>query len=229
MQRSAIAAALLVSLAVASVGCVANDGSFIILQDQIPETGCTLPTTTETFLSSGTLDVSLGLGYYLYPLLQNNMQSTYASDGQPERNNLTLNHFSVELDMGNIPLSVSDELTSFDAGTSGTIPPAGVAAISVKVIKDTLAAKLTQVIPKGSGVAATITVTIKAVAKLQGSDKDSADFYFPIDVCNGCLVDYRTSCPSSSDTTILSNFCGLPQDSKITCCSSPVKCYSTSS
>jgi hypothetical protein len=77
---------------------------------------------------------------------------------------------------------------------------------------------------------ATISVTLKAIAKLQSSEKESSEFYYPIKVCNGCLVDFRSTCPSSTDTTIKTNECGLPQDSVLTCCTDPTKgsqCYKT--
>jgi hypothetical protein len=62
-------------------------------------------------------------------------------------------------------------------------------------------------------------------------EHESAEFIYPIYLCNGCLVDLRDTCPPPTDTTIITNICGRPQDAPVTCCpvdNGEVHCYATS-
>jgi hypothetical protein len=148
MRKTAIPATLLLAFVAMGAGCV-EDTAFIIRQNQIPATGCLPSTSSSEFRSEGVLDVMLGWGYYLFPLLENNLRSTKSADGQPERNILRLDRYEVVLDMGEIPGDYPADETAFSEKTSGTLYPADTLAATVKVIKDKLAKRLTSLIRKG--------------------------------------------------------------------------------
>jgi hypothetical protein len=197
------------------MGCVDDDVSFYIQQNQVPGADCEVSTTVDKFRGSGLLDVSVGLGYYMFPLVVNNMRSSSSEDNQPERNNLHMRRFTIELD--SVPVGASGAETSFEIPVSGLIPPAGgmLAYAGVKVIKDSLAAKLQGA--AGSGAEHVIMVSLRAEAERSGETRESAEFLFPVTICNGCLVDMRTEPPDPEDKTAVGNTCGLPQDEPVTC------------
>jgi hypothetical protein len=206
--------ALPVSVAMGLMGCVDDDISFYIQQNQVPEQGCEVSTTADKFRGSGLLDVSLNLGYYMFPLVINNMRSSSSEDQQPERNNLHMRRFTVELE--SVPVGASGAETSFEVPVSGLLPPAGgmLAYAGVKVIKDSLAAKLNSAQLPGEPV---IMVSLRAEAERSGETRESAEFLYPVNICKGCLVDMRTEPPDKEDTTTVSNVCGIPQDDPVTC------------
>src|SRR5262245_39190620 len=64
-------AAALAALASAAGGCTDAGGSLIIVQNQIPEDGCNIPSTPESnFRSRGRIDVRAADGYLFTPLVQ---------------------------------------------------------------------------------------------------------------------------------------------------------------
>lgn len=209
--------AIILGLAMGLSGCIEDDRSFFIRQNQVPQTGCVVNTTTTEYLPRGTLDVSMGIGYRLYPLLENNLKTSKTTDGEPERNSLHITGFEVDIDLGEIPGEFPSDLTSFWEPASGQLDPGGKLASVANVISDRLTKMLN--IPKG--IKPLVLISIKAVAKRSGSDKDSSTFVFPIDLCNGCLVDWRTTCPATTDKTVKKNYCGRPQDQPVTCCTDP--------
>ena len=61
------------ALAVCLVGCSGTPpGTFIIVQNNVPNADCTIPATIgAVYRSTGTLDVRVSSGYELFPVLQN--------------------------------------------------------------------------------------------------------------------------------------------------------------
>lgn len=214
---SLLTISVLATLAVTALGtgCVEDDRTFFIRQNQIPQTACVVTTATTLYNPRGILDVSADQGYWLYPLMENNLKSSLSADGQPERNTLHIRGYEVEIDLGQIPGEYPADLLKFYDPTSGNMPPGSKLTGKVKVIKDALVKRLN--IPKG--IKPLVMISIRAVAKRSGSDQESSTFIYPIDLCNGCLVDMRNSCPDTTkDKTILTNYCGTPQDTAVTCC-----------
>jgi hypothetical protein len=220
-----VASTLALALALAS-GCVEDDRGFVIVQNQIPEPGCIAPGgTSSLYRSSGTLDVSAVAkgylyGYVMFPLVENNLTATAATDNQPERNSLQMRRFDVSLDMGELPVAQDD----FSVGASGLIKPGATRSFGVEVLPAALVSKMAG----GSfppGWAPVVMVTIRAVADRSGGEVESGEFIYPVTICSECLVDWQDPCPDPEDTsvTVYKNECGRPQDDRLTCC--PDQCY----
>jgi hypothetical protein len=220
-----------------AMGCVDENNGFYIKQMAKPGENCSPSSEaakSAEYLPAGKLDVSIGLGYVAFPVLLNSLNSTVQENGiAPERNNLSLREIQVDLNLGGIPGSYADSLVHFSLATSGTIAPDDGQVSKVKIVPDALAAALQKVVPDSYNPM--IIATLRAVASHGGSDIETGEFFFPIELCNKCLVDNRGSnCPSATDTTentILTNACGLPQDLPVTCCKAanvPLpKCFTT--
>ncbi len=207
--------AAILSMVVTVSGCLDDDRAFYIVENQLPGSSCTFSANAGNANPRGILDLEGKQGYWMYPLLYNALLSTEQwGDGEPERNIMFMRGFEVELDLGDIPGSYSKDLLSFYDPSSGTLEPEGYLISRVKVVPDRLSSQM-PTIPKG--LSALVMASVRAVATHGEKTKKSAEFLFPIDVCSGCLVDFRETCPTSKDK-IMTNDCGLPQDTPVTCC-----------
>lgn len=164
-------------------------------------------------LAGGLLDVSGGQPYYFFPTVRNDLQSTSQNDGEPERNILAVQGFEVDLD---IPSGAVDAPTSTFTHASGIVEPNGgtISFTNVPI----LSRELVQALPLNPGAEALIVATIRARASHNGSTLKSVEFKYPINVCNGCLVTDLGDCPSTQPEGVVTNACGLPQDSPVVCC-----------
>ncbi|MFH1129850.1 MAG: hypothetical protein V1754_00855 [Pseudomonadota bacterium] len=215
----AVTAIAVILLAVA--GCV-DERSFYISRNLIPTDTCEYPASEDIFRGSGVLDVSEGLGYWLFPRLHSKLQSSAGKDGQPERNNLFLREIEVELDLGPLPPPAgtnefSLELTKFTIPVSGVITPGGNVSMSVEIVPDSLV----KVIGMPPGTEATIYATVSVMAEHNGRRVDSSAFLYPIELCNGCLVQRPKDnvCPYRDDIpATYNNPCELTQDQHVICC-----------
>ena len=209
-------AAAIALVAIALSGCV-DERAFYIQQNQVPQAGCQLTTDEVKFNSRGLLDVSVGVGYTLFPLVKLEALSSKATDQEPERNALDMRKFIVSLDMEGVPGSYPLEQTSFEVLSSGGIVPGGAQVTEVKIVPDALAQALQGVVAPGTAYTLVAAVTAVGVRRGTGSEIESTEFFYPVELCSGCLVAPVTACPA--DTTGLpTNECGLPQDDPVTCC-----------
>jgi hypothetical protein len=218
--------ALVLSSGVAVFAC-SEDRAFYIVQNQVPQKGCVIPAddTSSVYRAEGVLDVSLGSGYRLYPLLRNDLpvkkpQSSMSSAAEP--NLLRLLQFDVVLDLGGSGLSIPPELTAFSRPTSGILFPGGDRkSSSVEIFPDALVSQ----IKLPAGATPTVLARVTAVAESGDGDRvESLPFDYPVTLCNGCLVSVLKTCPTAEElTTLDSNVCGRPQDGPLVCCPSSTK------
>lgn len=231
LTRLAFPALLLLS--VTASGCIEEARVFYIRQNQVPTSGCQVTTTTSIYQPDGLLDVSVNQGYWLFPLLENALKASGGSDGEPERNALNMKGYEVTIDLQQLTdvVQYDTKLLKFWVPTSGFIGPGGKLAGRLKVIPDLLAKAIAEhVKAQYKGDWPIIYVTVTAVAYKVGSEVESSAFVYPIQLCNECLVNKRTTCPTdpSKDKTVVFNTCGFPQDEPVTCCWSKTKgfgCY----
>jgi hypothetical protein len=206
-------------------GCVADDASFYIKGMRMAGAKCVVPAPGGSdFVGTGALDVFAKVGYVAFAeVLNHYISSTGAQPGEPEKNLLQLRAFKIELDTTQVPgqYPASELNTTFH--TSGTLSPAGGAmVVGMQIVTDKLAGILATTMPQG--VTAMLGTKVKAVAMHAGTEVESGEFLFPIELCNGCLVDFLKNkpCPTSTDTTEYKrNVCGRPQDAPVTCCLEP--------
>jgi hypothetical protein len=219
--EAALVRALPVLAFLTTTGCVENYGAFYISRALVPAAGCVAPAPSSgtsgatEFVGKGLLDVSLKRGYVVFLQVENHMTSTSGSD-QVETNLVQMREFRVQIDLGQVPGAYPEHLLDFVERTSGVLEPGGLLVSGFQVLKDELAGLLSGVIGANK---VDIVADLQAVGMRSGSDIETPRFPFPIQLCNGCLVDMRQTCPTNpDDATILRNACGLPQDAPVTCC-----------
>jgi hypothetical protein len=75
-----------------------------------------------------------------------------------------------------------------------------------------------------------IEVLFTAVGTQGGDDVETNEFYFPVQVCSGCLVkELLANCVPEDEVDDADRFwCGIPQDTEGTCCvdGGDIDCYS---
>lgn len=204
---------LIVAITAATTGCGEGDDlSFIIYQNQVPGAGCVVSTTSNLYRPDGVLDIGLERGYWMFPLLRNDMPATKDTfSRKTDPNALQLRRFEVELDLGASGQDIPTNLLRFTQLTSGILLPGDQRASRVQVITDELAKRIE--LPKGARP--TVVATVRAVAESRRGEIRSIPFHYPIRLCDGCLVRRVKSCDDAVSTK---NVCGLPQDTPLVCC-----------
>jgi hypothetical protein len=202
-------------------------GTFIIVQNQVPNNDCTIPATLGTVYSSqGLVDVRLAQGYWLFPLLQNDFPGPVgtAVDG----NRIALSGFDVDIEPApGVDDAVSQMITAlrppdgpisplvqFSALTSGSVASGGGnTSSSVNVLPGGLQDML-----RGTNLSthAWIIASVRARGGNLGLGTVRSDaFRFPIEVCDGCLIHDQGVCSTDTGAPAV---CNLGQDDVVGCC-----------
>ncbi len=222
------------------LGCGQPPDQFIIIQNQVPGSGCVIPTTLGSdYRATGVIDVSLvatdaDVGYAIFPLLENNLPGP--SGGQAgDPNRIALSSYQIDVDfvedapdaiktMFGALQATQDQKIRYSEPTSGSVASGGGTTSSgVNGINGDLARLI-----RNSGVfqqgAAPFHLmsTIRAVGKTVTRSVTSDPFHFPILVCDGCLianaVDRKVPvCPALSAPNT-GNVCNIAQDEAVDCC-----------
>lgn len=231
-----LSAAALLGAASFLGSCGTPPGQFIIIQDQVPQSGCAIPATlSDMYMDSGTLDMSLvnanaDTGYLFFPVMQNNAPA--AASGI-DANRIALSEFEVDLSLGDgAPASIVNmfqkdasvaKLIEFSVPTSGSVSSGGGnTSGTVNVVP----AKLAQLMLGQSGQK-TLTspadffylmATVRAQGKTLTQTVTSDPFHFPIRVCDGCLANDVGICPLAQAGANTGNPCNIAQDQTVDCC-----------
>lgn len=210
----------------ASLGCEENSASLVILQNQVPGEGCTVESSeTADYRPQGKLDVlwysQVGqpAGYYMFPLVQNNLISTENTEtGTVEENCITIKETRVDLDLGGLGEYVESNFTKYAVPTAVTICPGEMRAVSVMVIPPQVVAVIAGQIPENG--MEYVSAKIRMVGKRGSTTIKSNSMTYPIFLCNGCLIKNLGNC----DTAVIpedpapGNPCNPAQDDPMECC-----------
>ncbi|HVZ74106.1 MAG TPA: hypothetical protein VHJ20_17125 [Polyangia bacterium] len=226
-------------------GCGQPPDQFIIIQNQVPEAGCVIPTTLgSVYRSTGVIDVAVvptgaTIGYEIFPLLQNNLPPPSGGQ-QGDPNRIALSGYDVDVSpMDDAPAAIldlfstlqtsgtdgmPDQLIKYSEPTSGSVASGGGNTSSgVNGLPGALARKIHDAGVFQAGAAPFhVEATIRAVGRTTIKQYTSDAFHFPILVCSGCLianaVDGRVpACPTSSAAN-QGNECNVAQDQVVDCC-----------
>src|SRR3989339_1015467 len=136
-----------------SAGCVEDYRAFYISNNLIPMEGCAVEAGGQP-QPSGKLDVSLGIGYFMFPEGVNELSSS-AGANQPEYHLLQFRRFESSLDLGDVrdweqiigqqifPDPIPENLLNVNFPVAGTIKPGARAAFKlVEIIRGELIQKI---------------------------------------------------------------------------------------
>jgi hypothetical protein len=228
--RGIPARALLVVLSsfFALAACGRIPGQFVILNDQIPLSGCLFPTNVGVYMGTGAVDLEIvrqgaETAYFVFPLLENNLA---ASTGGIDANQITLTGFNVDISAisGAGPqtadvLASNPGLTHYQVPWSGSIGSGG---SKVSAVVNALPVALAQAILGTQEVDISPTLNldlrVSALGHTPTQDIESDPLDFPITVCAGCLIANVQPCPYTSMLSYPGNPCNAAQDAPVDCC-----------
>jgi hypothetical protein len=215
--------------ALALGACVENQSSVVILANQVPSTDCTA-STSSGYRSMGVLDISplafqcFEPKYYMFPLVQNNLISTVATQGV-ELNYIFIKEARVDLDLGVLGANLEAAATRFGYPALLTLEPGASAALQVPVIP-VQTADLIRAQVDAIGAMPIIRVRLKFAYEHGGMEKETHEVEYPIQLCEGCLItnDYQCSGGDLPQTIPQGNACNPTQDDPLMCCMSTGEC-----
>jgi len=223
------AACLLAALS----ACGQPAGQFFVVQNQSPEAGCTIPTgAAGTYQGEGTLDIrvpaSSDAAYMLFPLLENDLPA--AGSGGAEPNRIALSSFEVEIAFvdGNAAAAAAFAAIEADSSTAGLMhfqtpwsgsvaPGGGRTSAGTSAFPAETAIRLRDSGALADHSYARVTANVRAHGSTQSGSITSDVFKYPIRVCDGCLINSITSCPSTT-AVLTGGVCGPGQDAPVDCC-----------
>lgn len=214
-------------------GCGQPAGQFFVVQNQSPLAGCTIPTgAAGTYQGEGTLDIrvpaSSDAAYLLFPLLENDLPA--AGGGGAEPNRIALSGFEVELAFvdGNAAVAAAFASLAAEGATAGLMhfqtpwsgsvaPGGGRTSAGTSAFPAETALRLRDSGALADHSYARVTANVRAHGRTLSGEVSSDVFKYPIRVCDGCLINSITSCPSTA-AVLTGGVCGPGQDAPVDCC-----------
>jgi len=183
-----------------TAACVHDDSTifvFDVLAPQEVSNGQTCSfnsDTTQPFLSSGIADVDFVDEYGAFFLVGNQM----VPRGNPSTPTVETSYVQIQGAVVRITDSGGNQLANYTYLTSATIPPLNGTTPSFSPIggptgvtiidHDTMASQAVQSVVLGGGIARLVTYTRFFGTTTGGTNVESGEFEFPVDVCRGCLI-----------------------------------------
>jgi hypothetical protein len=211
---------LLAAATVGATGCASNDLSLSIVQMEAitPATMCVAMAATGTGTvgrDRGLLDVSLVTtsGYIGVPVVQNDLPSNVNG---VEFNAIQVIGANVALtDAAGATLTLpSGQSSFFYAAAPGRLLPGTTVPMFVEILPRDAALALAGMVPAG-GIF-TVIAKVQPVGKHSNDQVVGGAVSYPIDLCNGCLVETST-CPLPKGT-MATTPCFPQQDDATLCC-----------
>lgn len=220
-------------LAVLSSACADQQESLIVLQAPAwPDEGCIVDPETEAGLLRGTLDVTQGTPYLMPAAVLNNLATQSEGDNNAGiiTNEIQITGASVKLSSAQAPemidqLKATPGLVDFDVDVASvSVLPGEVAGFAVEVISQEASRQMGEYLLATHGPDAQLIVLATVVFHgLRAGTTvgkigiiDAREFSFPIQLCQGCLLDC-SACPDEMLCTITpgefsGGVCGNAQD-----------------
>jgi hypothetical protein len=190
----------------------------VIVGNAVPDDSCLVKATAggggqQQLRSAGTLDVSVGNQYYMALLVQNSMPQLGAlagfddEDARLDAGTVRLESIQVELEMSSAILTGAEFVTrltelgvalndptriSYSRPAAANVVPGGVGVQIAEVVPGNIGRAL-RAIPELSlpDTQIEVLVRVKAVGRrLDGVKVKSAEFVYPISICNNCRVSH---------------------------------------
>ena len=242
----ALAAAMLIGVPAVFVPACAHDDTTLFIYDVLaqptvtPGQSCTFTSSvTQPFINGGVLDIDLSLSYEAEFLLANQM----IAQANPNAPKTETSFIQVQGAVVTIKDSTGTEvLAQYTDNTAVTVPPAsggtpGFAPVGVTIVNEPTVVKY------GANGLRVLTFTQFFGVTLGGQSVQSNVYEFPVDMCEGCLIEYLNApgypLPNCVNTTNaaapMSEPCIPGQDVPISCllcldnvdCNPQVSAFST--
>jgi hypothetical protein len=239
---------LLIGLATSALaaGCSVDtgDSTILVLRNQAPTMGCVIPSDVNAaFFSGGVYDLgadrankvtNVTFGYFLTPLVQNETSADVASQAQLGRRTFIVSGAHIDITFNDTNEFSTDEqnqlkadgLTHFDARFAGAVQPnGGLSAFGFEAVPAALMTKILAKHPFTGGTyvpfaSVGMIVKMSVYGQMGGGTATSAQFEYPVTVCDECLLQNAGSC-STLPTSFMprtGGACFSNQDGVTDCC-----------
>ena len=186
-----------IAVLIAAGACVQETPAIFIVQNSALDRSCE-PTKTATgeVLGAGRMDLTVANTYRMHLLVENLMSNSGSASlgggaisGDYEGNRVTFTNAFVSIQ--GPPSGLAIALPERQAiPISGTLEPSGSAVVSMDVIGSVLGEQLAAAVDRrGMIVPLTVLVQFEGTTT-SGTDVESNQFQFPIEVCRGCLLEF---------------------------------------
>lgn len=213
-MRALVKLSLLIGM-VGLIGCVDDGVSVFVANAIAPEQsdeGCTWDPGSDVSMPGGTLDVSFGGSYFVYPRIINQLQRRGRS-GVAETNGVQLTAAEVTIRaLDGTAIALPGLPNPFRVPMSGYIPPSaspdspGVGFGRIEVLPPDYTLSLGIEGEANVGLLASIRIIGKTLGDI---DIESAEWDFPITLCSGCLR------VCTMDPTLVAGVCNRGQDQQV--------------
>ncbi len=211
-------------------GCVddAGDGALRIIRNQAIEEGeaCAIsPSLTNPSLSGGTIEASSPYGYLLTPVIQNFATSQGGKYTQQRMAFLEGARVDVSFPdpelftAAELAALAEDDLLKYSSPFSATIgPDSGTAGVGFEVLPPALLARILPKLATAVGNRTQVHLRIKVFGQMGGGEVESESYFYPVRVCDGCVIASTFTCGATGVTVREGNPCNPYQDGLVDCC-----------
>jgi hypothetical protein len=221
--------AALIPLALVACADSGDEGIYVLTNTAVTGESCALTgDPMQAMVGHGLINVNSPIAYVMTPLVQSRIQSVENVDDTSKTIQLrgadirlTIKAVSIERDGNFMVTNPNTELPGFSVLFSGAIKPSG----SVNAFVDLIPPGTLRSIAQMSGANLTTDslntevlaeVTIKG--DLGGDSVESQPFFYPVTVCNDCVIVNNGACPMTVAEPRTGNACNPYQDGVVDCC-----------
>ncbi len=230
---------LIPALALAVAACADNRSSIEIIGRAAPSdpASCKFAPGGEIQAGPGTLDVSAQLtglqGYLSYALevyLNNNLVDPSATNPGTLAASKAFRAATAKVRVN--PQEYTDKyapspaLLAFQGQNvlsldGSTFDPNSKGVLHVEALSPALGAQIAAALPAGTSQRMVLGITVQGQT-LDGASVESAEWYYPVDVCDGCLVAFDVQQCLASGAAVFANNCfAFGEDFRVTCSAAP--------
>lgn len=223
-------AALTLALGASLVACVdtGDEGIYVLNNTAIAGDSCALTgSPDQAQVGHGRINVYSPVAYVMTPLIQSRIQSAQNVDDISKTVQLrgadiylTLKAVSIQRGGNFMTSNPEKAYPGFGVLFSGAVPPGG----SVNAFVDLIPPGTLRTIAADSGadlntdsLNAEVLAQVVIKGDLGGDTVESQPFYYPVTVCNDCVIVNRGACPMTTAPRT-GNACNPFQDGDVDCC-----------
>jgi hypothetical protein len=207
--------------------CTQQGASLVIIQAQLPDQGCAISGMRKTtYLPIGRIDIHSQTGYLFSGIAENLAEPLMNTTSR----SVVLTGAAVNLNLDAF-MTIADQSALRDAGElsftrpfSGLVDAQATTGIGFEIVSIAVIQAVAQTLGPNTGETALIQTHITLNGTISGGGVKSPDFDFPVEVCNGCMINNLGPCPPPSGTMPSQGYpCGSNdlQDVPIDCCTNP--------
>lgn len=221
--------AALIPLALVACADSGDEGIYVLNNSAVSGDTCALTgSPMQAMVGHGLINVNSPSAYVMTPLIQSRIQSVEGVDDTSKTIQLrgadirlTIKAVSIERDGNFMVTQPETALPGFSVLFSGAVAPGG----SVNAFVDLIPPGTIRQIAQMSGAdlnadSLNSEVLAELVIKgdLGGTSIESQPFFYPVTICNDCVIVNNGACPMALAAPRAGNACNPYQDGVVDCC-----------